>query len=83
MNPDFSKKDTLLQHFMGWEITTETPVFNPEIGTLMDFSLSQQHGITFMYILPVSPNRALVEYTLFTGEVLPKEEYKRSKYQKR
>ncbi len=76
MNPEYSKEDTLLQHFMGWEIRTKEPVFDPNVGTLMDFSLSQRHGITFMYILPVSPNEALVEYTLFTGELLPKNEYK-------
>ena len=36
----------------------------------MDFSISQQYGTTFMYVLPIAPNKALVEYTLFTEELL-------------
>jgi lycopene beta-cyclase len=76
LNPNFSKENTLLQHFTGWVIETNEPHFNPKIGTLMDFSLSQKHGTTFMYVLPVSSKKALVEYTLFTGELLDKEEYR-------
>lgn len=75
--PQFSIEDTLLQHFMGWEIKTQAPVFNQNIGTLMDFSISQKHGTTFMYVLPVSHNQALVEYTLFTKKVLEKDEYRK------
>lgn len=65
----------LLQHFKGWVIETETPVFNPEKATFMDFRVSQEEGTTFMYVLPVSPTSALVEYTLFTENVLAQEKY--------
>ncbi|MEJ7680092.1 MAG: lycopene cyclase family protein [Segetibacter sp.] len=65
----------LLQHFKGFMIETKEPVFNPSEATLMDFRVSQHQGTTFVYVLPVSQNRALVEYTLFTKELLPENEY--------
>ena len=63
-------KYRLLQHFKGILIETATPVFNPAIATFMDFTVSQHAGTTFMYVLPVKDNQALIEYTLFTPEVL-------------
>ncbi len=77
-NPTMSKNDTLLQHFEGWFIQTKTDVFDSSVGTLMDFTVSQKHGLTFMYVLPLKSNEALVEYTLFTPELLDKEEYKQN-----
>jgi len=74
-HPTMNEENTLLQHFMGWYIRTEQPVFNPKVGTLMDFTLAQTHGTTFMYVLPTSPHIALVEYTLFTERLLKEEEY--------
>ena len=73
--PPINTKNSLLQHFMGWEIKTDTPKFNPSVGTLMDFSVHQKHGATFMYVLPTSDTTALVEYTLFSPSVLKKLEY--------
>lgn len=66
----------LLQHFMGWEIEVQHPVFDAKLATFMDFTVAQHHGTTFMYVLPTSSTKALVEYTLFTKSVLPKNEYK-------
>ncbi|MGY6520791.1 MAG: lycopene cyclase family protein [Mongoliitalea sp.] len=74
-NPDLNEENTLLQHFMGWFIKTDSPVFNEKVGTLMDFTLSQHHGATFMYMLPTSATEALVEYTLFSPRVLDESEY--------
>lgn len=73
--PDMNTKNTLLQHFMGWFIETESPVFNEKIGTLMDFRLEQQHGATFMYVLPTSSTEALIEFTLFSESTLDRETY--------
>ncbi|PSL03345.1 lycopene cyclase family protein [Cecembia rubra] len=73
--PRMTEENTLLQHFMGWYIKTKEPVFIPQVGTLMDFTLPQTHGTTFMYVLPTSENLALVEYTLFTERVLQEEAY--------
>ena len=65
----------LLQHFKGWFIETEKDAFDPSIATLMDFSVSQEHGTAFVYLLPISSTMALVEYTLFSESVLDKKEY--------
>ncbi|HEY0679351.1 MAG TPA: lycopene cyclase family protein [Chitinophagaceae bacterium] len=65
----------LQQHFKGWLIETAMPVFDPARATLMDFRVSQQHGTTFVYVLPVSATVAMVEYTLFTSQLLKPEQY--------
>lgn len=65
----------LLQHFKGWIIKTDDAVFDNGKATLMDFRVSQQRGTSFVYVLPLDNNRALVEYTLFTELVLEDEEY--------
>ncbi len=65
----------LLQHFKGWVIETEEPIFDPSIATLMDFQVDQSAGTTFMYVMPVSDKKALVEYTLFTETLLPEAAY--------
>ena len=75
-NPKITEENSLLQHFTGWVIKTKEATFDSKVGTLMDFTLDQKHGATFMYVLPTSPTEALVEYTLFSKSVLPKEEYK-------
>ncbi len=65
----------LLQHFKGWVIETEKDVFDVEAATLMDFRVSQQHGTTFVYVIPFASNKALVEYTLFTPSLLEQQQY--------
>lgn len=75
-NPTISKENSLLQHFVGWTIKTDNAVFDPKVGTLMDFRLNQKNGTTFMYVLPTSPTEALVEYTLFSKEILQPDEYR-------
>lgn len=69
------KSIKLLQHFKGWVIETDKPVFNPAQATMMDFRVHQQHGTTFAYVLPFSDTSALVEYTLFTKELLHSDQY--------
>jgi lycopene beta-cyclase len=41
----------------------------------MDFRSSQQHGTTFVYVMPFSEREALIEYTLFTADLLKEEDY--------
>lgn len=61
----------LLQHFRGWFVETARPAFDPGVATFMDFRTPQPPGgVSFGYVLPTSPTRALVEYTEFTREVL-------------
>ncbi|MGI4788951.1 MAG: lycopene cyclase family protein [Janthinobacterium lividum] len=54
---------TFSQRFFGQFIRIATPAFDPARCTLMDFRVSQKHGLHFMYVLPFSPTEALVEDT--------------------
>ena len=65
----------LLQHFKGWIVESKDHFFNPVQATLMDFRVKQNHGTTFVYVLPLSSTRALIEYTLFSENILTEEEY--------
>ena len=69
------KYPVLLQHFCGWFIETDKNLFDDSIATFMDFTVDQKRNTRFMYVLPISPNKALFEYTLFSQEVLTKDEY--------
>jgi lycopene beta-cyclase len=61
----------LLQHFKGWVIETSQAVFDPTKAIFMDFRVGQKDDdTTFAYFLPLSATKALVEYTLFSKEVL-------------
>jgi lycopene beta-cyclase len=74
--PLLNKKDHyLLQHFKGWVVESRNKIFNPEEAVLMDFRVSQQLGTAFVYIMPFSKTRALVEFTLFTKKLLKDPEY--------
>jgi lycopene beta-cyclase len=70
-----SKYPLLQQHFIGWFIKSKEEVFNPDVATFMDFSVEQRGNTRFMYVLPTSTTEALLEYTLFSKELLSKEEY--------
>ena len=65
----------LWQHFRGWRIKVDRPCFNPEVATLMDFSVNESGDPTFLYCLPFSETEALVEFTAFTAELWKTEVY--------
>ncbi|GAA4799294.1 lycopene cyclase family protein [Streptomyces ziwulingensis] len=66
----------LLQHFRGWFVRTERPVFDPAVVDLMDFRTRQPaHGLSFGYVLPTGRRTALVEYTEFGPAPLTAGEY--------
>jgi len=74
--PELKNKEYyFLQHFKGWVIETDRQVFKPEEATMMDFRVEQKGGVTFVYIMPFSETKALIEYTLFTEELLTHNEY--------
>ncbi len=79
--PDGNKKPKypLVQHFLGLEIKTNIPVFDPETFTIMDFDEDFDGGVAFIYVLPFRQNRALVEYTIFSSTPLEK----KKKYSKK
>ena len=64
---------TLWQSFYGQEIECAVDVFDAACGDLMDFSAAEQCGgllafpdaVSFVYVLPMSPRRALIEFTVF------------------
>lgn len=65
----------LLQHFLGWTIETEESVFNEKKATIMDFSIDQKDETRFFYVLPLSDKKALIEFTVFSKDLLNKDEY--------
>ena len=69
------KYPLLHQHFIGWFVNTEHPIFDPETIQFMDFDLPQKGNTRFIYVLPFSKNKALIEYTLFSAELLEDKEY--------
>jgi len=69
------KYPLLQQHFIGWKIKSSEPVFTPEKATFMDFSVAQKGNTRFMYVLPFSETEALLEYTLFSKDLLSEKEY--------
>ncbi len=65
----------LLQHFKGWVIQTPEDFFDPQQATLMDFRIEQHSECRFFYVLPTDARTALVEFTLFSSELLPNQVY--------
>ena len=70
-----SRYPVLQQHFLGWYIKTPRPLFDTETAVFMDFTVPQFHETRFMYVLPYTQTEALIEYTLFSKELLEKSEY--------
>jgi len=70
-----NKEPFLWQHFKGRVVKFDTPVFNKTIAKLMDFNVPQQGATAFMYQLPLNEKEALVEYTIFSENVLAIAEY--------
>ncbi len=70
--PDTSRCRYLQQHFKGWEIETDEPVFNTGAATFFDFRTPQDGELRFFYALPYTERYALVEYV-----VLSREKYER------
>ena len=78
--PNFEKLQkeadyTLLQHFKGWFIETKEDVFNPNEFSMMDYRFKDRNSTSFMYVLPTHTNKALVEFTYFTPELVSKSHY--------
>ena len=74
--PPRAPAGAMLQHFAGIEVEVDRPVFDPQTAILMDFRVDQSHGMHFMYVLPFSSTRALLESTMFSTTVMPHEYYK-------
>ncbi len=77
LNRNDEVSDGVLQSFLGWQVTFESPVFNADCATMMDFEHSIAGETNFMYVLPFSPYEALVECTFFAESVKDEAIYKR------
>ncbi|MEM6902649.1 MAG: lycopene cyclase family protein [Pseudomonadota bacterium] len=60
------------QYFLGVEVRTERPAFDPTTAQIMHFRPVQEgargtDAIDFLYVLPFADNHALVEVTRFTA----------------
>ena len=64
----------LFQSFVGWEIETSNQLENKEAVRLMDFNVEQSDFTQFMYLLPFSKNRFLVEFTRFGSKMIEETE---------
>jgi lycopene beta-cyclase len=75
--PLFTQKKypVLQQHFLGWFIQTDHDCFDPKKILFMDFNIQQKNETRFLYVLPTDKRNALFEYTLFSKDVLEKQEY--------
>lgn len=80
LNPVLNQKKYpyLKQHFIGWFIKTQEPVFDDSEVKFMDFTIEQNGNTRFMYVLPVSKTEALFEYTLFSEKLLEKSVYEKA-----
>ena len=67
----------LLQPFLGFVVKTKDYQFDVEQFTMFDFGVEQRDDCRFVYVLPLSEDEALIEYTLFTSSK-PDDEYLRS-----
>ena len=56
-------------------VQTQKPCFDPNKIEFMNFNVPQKGNTRFMYVLPFKPNKALLEYTLFSENVLERKEY--------
>jgi lycopene beta-cyclase len=70
VNQPANKMPFLWQHFKGRTVSFNQPVFNPKVARLMDFNVPQHGATAFMYLLPINETQALLEYTLFSEQIL-------------
>jgi len=69
-------KDTIaFQRFKGWEVAYDEPVIDPDQLTLMDFSTNPADDLRFIYVLPLSPYRLIINCTAFGHTNIPKAFY--------
>ncbi|WP_460219284.1 lycopene cyclase family protein [Psychroserpens sp. MEBiC05023] len=61
---------SIIQHFKGWVIRTDAPVFDTKMVTMMDYRMKDGEQTTFTYVLPFSETEALIEFTYFTNSIV-------------
>ncbi len=74
-----SKNNELIQHFFGINIETKEKNFDENKLTLMHFT-EEDNVLHFIYTLPFSQNKALIESTVFSKNVLDENWYRNKIY---
>lgn len=69
------KYPMVLQHFKGWLVETNVPVFDQDRFVMMDFRYKVPGTTSFMYVLPEHPSKALVEFTFFSPSLVTTDVY--------
>ncbi len=64
-SPAQQRAGQLAMYFRGWTVATRRRVFNSQAVTFLDTRTPQFGGLRFFYVLPVSEQRALVEYVVY------------------
>lgn len=64
------------QKFLGLRLRSREPVFDPGRCTLMDFFVSQERGLRFVYVLPFTEHEALVENVYLSDAEVSMEEHR-------
>ena len=75
--PPMFPTNTLQQHFLGRWVEMQSPVFDPETATLMDFRPRPEEPFHFIYVLPISRTRALIESTCYSPATREENWYRR------
>ena len=63
------------QHFKGLVIVTDKSSFRQDAFTMMDYRYQYKNTTSFMYVLPFSETKALIEYTFFTPDLVNENVY--------
>jgi phytoene/squalene synthetase len=64
----------MAQSFSGAEIECESDLFSARTATLMEFVPGPAEQVTFLYLLPYGPRRAMIEATVFGPRALSEAE---------
>jgi lycopene beta-cyclase len=67
-------ESALFQSFVGYVVETHNPILQLDAMDMMDFDVEQQGATQFMYVLPFTNNKALVELTRFGLKKIADEE---------
>lgn len=59
-----------VQHFKGWVVECDKELFKEDCPIFMDFEVEQHQDFRFVYVIPFSKTKALVEYTGFSKEAV-------------
>ncbi|MCP9762602.1 lycopene cyclase family protein [Lacihabitans soyangensis] len=82
LNLEDKKNHNLLQHFKGLVIETKENLFEKDIPDMMNFGVPQKDAeCRFMYVLPFTKNRAIIEFTVFSEKLLSEKEYDESLFE--